>query len=200
MCLRRFCLTLWTCSESFLSSLCLRPVGFWKGFWISAFSCCPIFSWNVFLSVCRSSGWRHNRRGAGGGWTPWPGGKSGCCPSSEGRGRHLQQAAAHCGNNVFCGSLKGDEGSHRSRAWLWPHFTHDQVHQCQPTPGFSSTALSNTTAHEAALVESESCVVTEDWPTAQTSVSSSCRERLMGSSTGMERGFLTAQLNPNPCV
>lgn len=74
---------------------------------------------------------------------------AGCCPSSEGRGRHLPRAAAHCGNSVFSGSLKGDKRSHLGRVWLWPHFTDDQVPQCQPTKGFSSTALSNTRVLEA---------------------------------------------------
>lgn len=157
--------------------------------WVSFQLLYHILMKNIFVNLQKQRGKAQQMCGTDCG-TPWSYVKSGFCPSSEGRGRHLLRAAAHCGNSVFSGSLKGDEGSHRSRVWLWPHFTDDQVHQCQPTPGFSSTALSHTT--------SWSCLVTKDWPAAHTSVSSLCKERLM--SAGMECGFLTGQLNPKSCI
>lgn len=68
----------------------------------------------------------------------------------------------YCDNSVFSGPLTGDEGSRCSRVSLWPHFTDDQVPECQPGLAFyASHRLLPPVKHRAGqhLWDPEPCVL-----------------------------------------
>lgn len=119
MCLRRFCLTLRTLwSVSFLSSLCLRPVGFLD-------LCFQLLSRILmkcfFFSLQKQ---RANAQQMCGGWTGHPDlvGRAAAVLQAKAEGDILHELQLIVAS-IFSGSLEGDEGSHSSRVWLWPHFT-----------------------------------------------------------------------------